>query len=317
MNFKLKQKIATIALFFVLLFSPLSVLAVDAYKYSPMEEIPGFGRPDSYELYILAIYKFGLWTVGISAMLMISVGAFMYITSAGNTSATGKAKGIIFDAIAGLILALTSYVLLYTINPELVTISGVNQAIDSAAKTYSSSGGKYPTIDQPLPANCKDSAWKTAFAKAASGDIDACLLEAVTAIESGCKLKPSRTNGGQDCGAMQTRAASAPCSTTCDELEKSPGAAIACGAKYLASNYKNNRTPNSVNSVDQKIHDYYAGFNGGPGALAVSSSCTGMTNDYGNNYEKWDCPKDCGGYCVVPARTATVLNYYKKCIEGK
>lgn len=279
-----------------------------------MEEIPGFGRPDSYELYILTIYKFGLWTVGISAMLMISVGAFMYITSAGNTSATGKAKGIIFDAIAGLILALTSYVLLYTINPELVTISGVGQAIDSAAKTYSSSGGKYPTIDQPLPAKCADAAWQTVFSNVASSSgLDKCLLEAVTAIESGCKQQPSRTNGGQDCGAMQTRAASAPCSTTCDALEKSPEAAIACGAKYLVSNYRLNRDPNTTNPEEQKIHDYYAGFNGGPGALAKSASCDGMTNDYGNKYEKWDCPKDCGGYCVVPARTATVLNYYKKC----
>ncbi|MEI7425408.1 MAG: hypothetical protein WCK16_00585 [Candidatus Moraniibacteriota bacterium] len=141
MNFKLKQKIATIALFFVLLFSPLLVLAVDAYKYSPMEEIPGFGRPDSYELYILTIYKFGLWTVGISAMLMISVGAFMYITSAGNTSATGKAKGIIFDAIAGLILALTSYVLLYTINPELVNIVGISLPQSSSGGSTGGSSG--------------------------------------------------------------------------------------------------------------------------------------------------------------------------------
>lgn len=141
MNFKLKQKIATLTIFFVLLFSPLLALAVDAYKYAPMEEIPGFGRPDSYELYILTIYKFGLWTVGISAMLMISVGAFMYITSAGNTSATGKAKGIIFDAIAGLILALTSYALLYTINPELVNIAALSLPQESSSGNGSGGGG--------------------------------------------------------------------------------------------------------------------------------------------------------------------------------
>jgi hypothetical protein len=235
----------------------------------------------------------------------------MYITSAGNTSTTGKAKGIIFDAIAGVILALLSYVLLYTINPALVAIKGIDQLMSDSARSYD---GKYPVIDFPLPANCNSTEWQAIFKSvSASSGLDKCLLEAVTAIESSCNQQPNRTNGGQDCGAMQTRAASPPCNTTCDELEKSPEAAITCGAKYLKNNYKNNRTPNTNNPDEQKIHDYYAGYNGGPGALATSSSCTGMTNSYGNNYEKWDCPKDCGGYCVVPARTATVLNYYKKC----
>jgi len=58
---------------------------------------------------------------------MIMVGGFMYITSAGNKAQTGKAKTIITDSIIGIIMALTSYILLYTINPSLVqltTISG-------------------------------------------------------------------------------------------------------------------------------------------------------------------------------------------------
>ncbi len=309
MNFRTKQKSVFFLVFlFLLNFLPnLSYAALGKFNYVPMEEIPGFGKPESYELYILAIYKFGLWTVGISAVLMISIGAFMYITSAGNTSSTGKAKEIIFDAIAGVILALTSYVLLYTINPNLLDIKGVEQMIDDAARSYD---GTYPTIDSPLPANCSDSKWKTIFSTVASSSgLDACLLEAVTAKESSCNQQPSRTNGGQDCGAMQTRASGCPNAPSCSDLEKDPQKAVECGAYYLKHNYISNRTSPS----EQVIHDMYAGYNGGPGALAWSGSCDGMTNSYGNKYEKWDCPKDCGGYCVVPARTATVLNYYKKC----
>jgi hypothetical protein len=312
MNFKLKQKLCLLfLLLFLLICLPKFSYAVTDTKnfiYTPMEEIPGFSRPASYEAYILAVYKFGLWTVGISAMLMISIGAFMYITSAGNTSTTGKAKEIIFDAIAGVILALTSYVLLYTINPNLLDIKGVNQMIDDAARSYD---GTYPTIDSPLPTTCTDSKWKDIFSSVASSSgLDACLLEAVTAKESSCNQQPSRTNGGQDCGAMQTRASGCPGAPSCSDLETDPKKAVECGAYYLKHNY----VPNRPSPPEQVIHDMYAGYNGGPGALAWSGSCGDeMKNSYGNKYEKWDCPKDCGGYCVVPARTATVLNYYNKC----
>jgi tetrahydromethanopterin S-methyltransferase subunit B len=309
MNSKLKQKCLFFLSFFLFVLLP-KITSAGTFNYVPMEEIPGFGKPSSYEAYILAVYKFGLWTVGISAVLMISIGAFMYITSAGNSTAVTKAKEIIFDAIAGVILALTSYVLLYTINPNLLDIKGVNQMIDDAARSYD---GTYPTIDTPLPTKCNDSQWQTIFnTVATSSGIDKCLLEAVTAKESSCNQQPSRTNGGQDCGAMQTRASGCPGSPSCSDLETDPQKAIECGAYYLTHNYVNNRP----SPPEQVIHDMYAGYNGGPGALAWSGSCPStQLNSYGNRYEKWDCPTDCGGYCVVPARTATVLNYYNKCMN--
>ena len=98
--------------------------AVD-YTYIPMEEIPGFGRPTDFPGYLMAVYKFGLWTVGLAAMLMIIIGGYTYLTSAGNNATMGTAKKIITDAIAGLILALVSWVLLYAINPELVEFRNV------------------------------------------------------------------------------------------------------------------------------------------------------------------------------------------------
>ena len=101
------------------------------FTYNPMESIPGSGSPSDFPGYVQAIYKFGIWTVGIAAMLMISIGGFMYLTSAGNTSKTGQAKEIITDAIIGVILALVSYLLLYTINPDLVKNSAEIQAPSS------------------------------------------------------------------------------------------------------------------------------------------------------------------------------------------
>lgn len=115
---KMKRKLIIISLVLFLNLAPFLCLA--AINYVPMEEIPGFGRPSDFPGYISAVYKFGLWTVGISALLMIVIGGYMYLTSAGNTSQTGKAKEVITDSIVAIILALVSWLLLYTINPDLV-----------------------------------------------------------------------------------------------------------------------------------------------------------------------------------------------------
>lgn len=111
------------------------------YPYTPMEEIPGFTKTGDSTTYILQLYQFGLWTIGIAAVFMISIGAFMYITSAGNTSQMGKAKEIIFDAIIGVILALTSYILLSTINPALVQIGGGDYSTPGGSGTGGTGGG--------------------------------------------------------------------------------------------------------------------------------------------------------------------------------
>jgi hypothetical protein len=113
----MKKRIITILSWLFIGFIPLISLA---QQYEPMELIPGFDKPADFPAYLMQIYKFGLGAIGVCAMFMIMIGGYMYLTSAGNNTQTGKAKEIITDAIAGLVLALVSYILLYTINPDLV-----------------------------------------------------------------------------------------------------------------------------------------------------------------------------------------------------
>lgn len=118
---KTKTKNTLLALLALAVFAfPLFSLAM---TYTPMEAIPGSGSTSDWCVYVSYIYKFGLWAVGIAALLMISIGGFMYTTSAGNNASMEKAKGVITDAIAGLLLALTSWLLLNTINPDLLKCS--------------------------------------------------------------------------------------------------------------------------------------------------------------------------------------------------
>lgn len=66
------------------------------------------------------IYRFGLGLVGISALVALIVGGVMYMTAGGSQDQTKRARVWLGNAVFGLVLALLSYVILNTINPDLV-----------------------------------------------------------------------------------------------------------------------------------------------------------------------------------------------------
>ncbi len=116
-------------------------------NYTLLERIPGQedagGKlPD----YIRALLNASLVIIVLSAVFMITVGGFLLLTSAGNTSKAKSAKDIITDAVLGLILALISYLILYVINPDLVTLR-IDQFSTSApiAAPQSVTGAAVPT----------------------------------------------------------------------------------------------------------------------------------------------------------------------------
>lgn len=79
----------------------------------------------SLDTYIKYIYQIALGVVGLMALLMLILGGVMYMTAAGNASQMDDAKGRINNAILGLILALAAYLILYTINPDLVRLTSI------------------------------------------------------------------------------------------------------------------------------------------------------------------------------------------------
>ncbi|MFZ2154082.1 MAG: hypothetical protein WAV16_02510 [Candidatus Moraniibacteriota bacterium] len=109
----------------------LCLLAIFSFQvalasYTPLEEIPGTATTASintFPAYVKAVYKFAIWSVGIGALLMISIGGFMYFTGAGNTSKMESGKKIIMDAIYGLLAVFFAWIILNTINPNLTNIS--------------------------------------------------------------------------------------------------------------------------------------------------------------------------------------------------
>lgn len=87
-----------------------------------------------YGQYIAAIYNVSIAIVGIISVIMIMVGGFMYI-GIGITPTPdniGKAKQMIANALVGLLLVLTSWLILQTVNPELLRIETPKTIIQKA-----------------------------------------------------------------------------------------------------------------------------------------------------------------------------------------
>ncbi len=107
-----------------------SQAADDAISFTPQIAIPGYngGKITEYSigLYILAIYKYAIGIVGILATVVLMYGGIRWLTSGGSSEKIGDAKAWIGAALSGLVLALASFLILNTINPELVKIQSIN-----------------------------------------------------------------------------------------------------------------------------------------------------------------------------------------------
>ncbi len=110
-----------------LLTPKLNRIDVSGYKTQipiPCQPIAGgqCASPETPAGYIARLYQFGLMIVGFAAFAMIVYGGILYVFAAGDITKTSDAKDTITNAIYGLILFLGAYIILYTINPELVNL---------------------------------------------------------------------------------------------------------------------------------------------------------------------------------------------------
>ncbi|MFA6322609.1 MAG: pilin [Candidatus Buchananbacteria bacterium] len=72
--------------------------------------------------YIGVVFQYIVGLAAFLAAVMIMIGGFLWLTSAGNPSRVTQGKEYITGALVGLLLALFSYIILYTINPSLVSL---------------------------------------------------------------------------------------------------------------------------------------------------------------------------------------------------
>lgn len=75
--------------------------------------------------YISGAYNYGVGVVGILAAVILMAGGLMWLLSRGDASKTSTAKELIVGSVTGLIIIMTSSVLLDYINPELTKLRPV------------------------------------------------------------------------------------------------------------------------------------------------------------------------------------------------
>ncbi|MCK9439062.1 MAG: pilin [Patescibacteria group bacterium] len=106
----------------------------DPIIFEPQVTIPGsnFIKGEPYEMesntttlakYVKAIYDYLLSIVGITAAIVLMIGGVMWLTAGGSSERVGQAKSWVSGSLTGLVLALTSYLIMQTINPQLVSFT--------------------------------------------------------------------------------------------------------------------------------------------------------------------------------------------------
>src|SRR3989344_7822495 len=93
-----------------------------------LPNIPGNQLPIGQELpsYIKYLFIFGLGLITILALTQMIIGGITYILAAGNAAKVEEAKDMISQALLGIGILLISYLLLRTINPDLVNLRNPN-----------------------------------------------------------------------------------------------------------------------------------------------------------------------------------------------
>jgi len=113
----------------IILFLSLTIAALssEAFALEVLDKIPsptGRRLSDSSSLTDLVafFYEWGIALGGIAAFIALIIGGFQYLTSMGEPARLADAKDRIKSAFFGLILLLSSWLILNTINPQLTTL---------------------------------------------------------------------------------------------------------------------------------------------------------------------------------------------------
>lgn len=231
--------------------------------------------------YIRGVYGFLISIVGVLAGVMIMVGGFQYLTAGGDKGRVDAGKEKITNAVAGLILALSSFIILTTINPKLTEFQYLS--IPTVAQApLPEFGGK----DDPVPANSpgakqlSDPAYDAIFQKyAPCAGADWRVLKAIAYKESG--LNPEKVNASGYIGLFQTKPEN--CSSAlsgyvlasqCNDL-KNPDVNTAVGAMMLRGALRTVSARCAEVSAFEKAVMFYINHNMGPAVLkhAVGFGC--------------------------------------------
>ncbi len=235
---KIMKKIFLLSLLSFFLVTPVIVLAQANITIS--SSVPGMGALTSNAepgAYVSGFYNFALMIGGVLAFGAIVYGGILYATSAGNSSKQSEGRSWITSALLGLLLLAGAYLILYTINPNLVNLSlPTLQAINIEAPTSGSSDGNGCASGtcQTL-SNCTVTSVTNCGAAQGMIDTMACIQQKDPnlsyRVTEGYPPTVAHSSAGHNTGcAIDVKVTSA---NTCQSISALQAAASACGTNAL------------------------------------------------------------------------------------
>lgn len=178
--------------------------------------------------YIARLYQFGLMVVGLFAFGAIIYGALKYILSAGSIVNQSDATDQITQAVLGLVLLLGSFLILYTINPEITNLRNPNLEVIQIQTIIKAGEADNSGTQKPLTggAGSSDSLCKLAVNAQIGLNIGADFSDS----GNGTLFDPSGTqlpSGNQ---------ATSKCISCKDNATKGSSGVCACNSGYIENN---------------------------------------------------------------------------------
>lgn len=122
------KKIILLGLMLVLAFSPYLTLAQSTTNPCTLEGLKANNnRVSTLPMCVNQIYKWSLGVGALLALLMTIAGGYYKMTASGNAEQSAKGTEMIWSSVIGLALLFGAFLLLRTINPDLVQFKIGNQ----------------------------------------------------------------------------------------------------------------------------------------------------------------------------------------------
>lgn len=164
----LKKTIATLILVFILTGVTTPIYYTFAYEptdYVLLSPLPGVGEKEKFDpstpgalgAYLNDLIPLFIGICAVLAVIMIVMGGIQYMTSELIPSKEA-AKGKIINAMLGLLLALGAWVILYTINPNILDISlSTLKKVEVTVTELDAIKGKVTTVNGTQVNACDES----------------------------------------------------------------------------------------------------------------------------------------------------------------
>ncbi|MCK5320901.1 hypothetical protein KAJ61_05965 [Candidatus Parcubacteria bacterium] len=141
---------------------PVEVNAIEPYKFQvPIGDLKEItfekkGTTKPIADYIQAIYKYAIGVVAILATVVMMIGGVVWITAGGNQTRVGEAKQYISGSLTGMVLVFCSYMILNTINPDLVKFKPVGIETVDEKKPETKSDDRHGSCSWEIAQSCYD-----------------------------------------------------------------------------------------------------------------------------------------------------------------